>query len=287
MIKRTLLAGVLVAATATFAVAQQPATIVLKSGERVSGTLTYKGTASVDLNVNGQDRMIPFDDIAIVAFVPGDPSAAELGQLPQTDNVPELQRHMIVLRNGQTVKGKLWGFGPDGNTVTIDEDPSGQRREYNSSDVARVYLSGTGARSVYNNVLSNGAAPVPVATSGQAAGQTVIVNANQPWTATNVTVKKGDRLAFMTTGQVQVAPGAAATPDGFAGDTGSRSAYPVSTMPAGGLIARVGTSAPFPIGANTQPITMPEDGALWLGVNDNNFGDNSGAFSVVITRASR
>ena len=55
-------------------------------------------------------------------------------------------------------------------------------------------------------------------------------------------------------------------------------------MPVGGLIGRVGNSAPFPIGSNTQPIRMPATGALMLGVNDNELGDNSGFFSVVITR---
>ncbi len=55
-------------------------------------------------------------------------------------------------------------------------------------------------------------------------------------------------------------------------------------MPAGGLIGKVGNSAPFPIGSNSQPITMPADGRLMLGVNDNEIGDNSGAFSVVVTK---
>jgi hypothetical protein len=55
-------------------------------------------------------------------------------------------------------------------------------------------------------------------------------------------------------------------------------------MPVGGLIGKVGNSAPFPIGSNTQPIVMPADGVLMLGVNDNQLGDNSGAFSVMIAK---
>lgn len=286
MIRRILLTGVLVAAATTFAVAQQAATLVLKDGQRVSGLLTYKGTAYVNMNVNGQDRMFPFDDIAIVAFQPGDPSAAELGQLPESDNVPELQRHMVVMRNGTIVKGKLWGFGPNGDTVTVDVSPGGQRTPYNSNDVARVYLSGPGARQVYHNVLSGSPSTVGTVGQGAATGQ-ITVNANQPWTVTNITVKKGDRVMFTTSGQVQVASGATASPDGFAGDTGARSSYPVPSMPAGGLIGRVGNSAPFAIGANTQPITMPAAGTLMLGVNDSNFSDNSGSFQVSVSRSSR
>ena len=55
-------------------------------------------------------------------------------------------------------------------------------------------------------------------------------------------------------------------------------------MPVGGLIARVDTGQAFPIGSNSQPITMPANGRLYLGINDDEFGDNSGAFTVVINR---
>jgi hypothetical protein len=51
------------------------------------------------------------------------------------------------------------------------------------------------------------------------------------------------------------------------------------------LIGKVGNSAPFPIGSNTQPIVMPADGRLMLGVNDNDWSDNSGFFSVVVTKS--
>jgi len=50
------------------------------------------------------------------------------------------------------------------------------------------------------------------------------------------------------------------------------------------LIGKVGAMAPFPIGSNTQPIVMPADGRLMLGVNDNELGDNSGFFSVTVTK---
>ena len=55
-------------------------------------------------------------------------------------------------------------------------------------------------------------------------------------------------------------------------------------MPVGGLIAKVGNTAPFPIGSNTQPIVMPADGRLMLGVNDNELGDNSGYFTVAVNK---
>jgi hypothetical protein len=56
-----------------------------------------------------------------------------------------------------------------------------------------------------------------------------------------------------------------------------------SPMPqhfAGALIAKIGNSAPFPIGDNTAPITMPANGILYLGVNDDEVSDNRGEFIV-------
>ena len=46
-------------------------------------------------------------------------------------------------------------------------------------------------------------------------------------------------------------------------------------MPVGGLIGRVGNSRPFPIGSNSQPITMPENGRLYLGINDEEVGHSA------------
>ena len=60
--------------------------------------------------------------------------------------------------------------------------------------------------------------------------------------------------------------------------------YPMATMGVGGLIGRIGNGPVFPIGANRNPITMPADGRLMLGVNDDVYGDNAGAFLVTVTR---
>jgi hypothetical protein len=63
--------------------------------------------------------------------------------------------------------------------------------------------------------------------------------------------------------------------------------YAVSNAPAGALIARIGNGAAFLIGGNNQPITMPANGRLSLGVNDDHFADNSGTYSVSISRLGR
>jgi len=282
MIRRVLVATVLTACTAAVAFGQQNATFVLSNGQRVSGALSYEG--GNDFKLNGQ--AYPQSDVAIIAFVPGDPSTAELAQLAPGRNPSELQRNMIVMRDGSVSFGKLYSISADGRTVTINTTAT-DRRDIPSDNIARIYINGSAARRVYNfQRAPGGAAAAAVATTGAVPGA-IAVNANTPWTDTGMTVKKGDRIAFQSTGQVSIAPGATANADGFSGDTGPRNTYPVPVMPAGGLIGRVGNSAAFPIGSNAQPITMPSDGRLYLGVNDSNFSDNSGTFSVTMIRQGR
>ena len=110
------------------------------------------------------------------------------------------------------------------------------------------------------------------------------MNANEGWTPTGVRVAKGQRVAFSTTGQIQVStdPGSTAGPDGNPG-VPAGGGVPVPAMPVGGLIARVGDGPAFPIGSNREPIVMPAAGQLMLGVNDGHVGDNRGAFAVTLS----
>jgi len=277
MIKRTLLATVLAVGASGVAFAQQNATFVLVDGQHLSGTMSYSGGNDLKLNINGQERSIPQSDIAVVAFDAATPSPTELSQI--TEGATELERNTIVLRDGSVVHGKLYNLSADGRMVTINTT-STDRRDIPSDSIARIYMNAGAARRVYA-----GAAPQAVATSGSVAPGAISVNANQPWTDTGITVKKGDRVSFQSSGTVTVAPGSApVTPDGLADPAAARGRLPVQQMPIGGLIFRVGNGAPSPVGSNAQPITMPADGRLYLGVNDDQFGDNTGAFNVTIVR---
>jgi hypothetical protein len=103
--------------------------------------------------------------------------------------------------------------------------------------------------------------------------------------ATPLRVQRGDRVVFNVTGQVQLSSDASDVAQS-AGSLKQRRA-PNSPLPqnlAGALIARVGNSAPFPIGNVTTPVTMPADGQLYLRVNDDEVGDNSGEFIVKLNR---
>jgi len=317
MIRRLIASCMLTACAAGVAFAAHPATFILRNGDRVSGELTYKGGTSYTLN--GQDYAS--DNIALIEFVPGDPPAAELSQIPTVDNNPsEHERHVFVTRSGEVIFGKIYSISPDGNSITYDRREGG-RQNIATDQLARVYVNPAGARQVYNNVMR---AASPVATTGAVPGG-ISVNANQPWTDTGLTVNKGERISFVSSGTIQIGSGTVqadpgtngrdrsrrgdqrgdqrsdqrgdqrsdqrgdqrggltATTDGSPSASVSR-ANPVPEMATGGLIGRVGNSAAFPIGSNQQPITMPATGRLYLGINDDVVADNSGAFSVSVRR---
>ena len=101
---------------------------------------------------------------------------------------------------------------------------------------------------------------------------------------TGLTVNQGDRVAFNASGQIQWGQNATqtATPDGHPAER--RATYPDPTVPVGALLGKIGNSAPFGIGMQTQPLVMPASGRLMLGINDNELGDNSGFFSVVVAK---
>jgi hypothetical protein len=256
------------------ALANHPATFVLRNGDRVSGELSYKGGTSYTLN--GRDY--PSRDIALIEFVPGEPSAAELNAIPTVDNNPsEHERHVFVTRNGEIIFGKIYHISADGNTITFDRREGG-RHDISADDLARVYVNPAGARSVYNRIV---AANAPVGTSGAAI--TIRVPANQAWTDTGITVNQGDRVSFQASGEITYgrSPGQTATPDGGAD---RRANYPDPSVPVGALIGKVGKSAPFGIGTQGQPLGMPASGRLMIGVNDNELADNGGFFTVVVVK---
>jgi hypothetical protein len=130
------------------------------------------------------------------------------------------------------------------------------------------------------------AAPTPTHAAAPAGGITVY--GNQPWTSTGITVTRGERIAFSGSGDIMIAANASSGVGGSPAVTSPTIRYPVANAPVGALIARIGTrGAPFAIGPNTQPIEMPAGGPLMLGINDDHFEDNSGTYTVALTRLGR
>jgi hypothetical protein len=272
-------------------------TFVMKNGERIAGTFSYNHTDHYQLIVNGRERDFPSDDIAMVAFVAGDPSEREISMLPDSENPPELDRHTLVLRSGEAIRGKIYDFRDGTLIMDIRAD---DRRTYKFGDIARLYISAPGARAVFKASEPRSRTPdARIADQIQrggvrrggggdvVAGQTRIrVEGNVAWTDTGILVNTNDQVRFTATGEVKIDAGNMAGPAGRAGAS-SREVYPVRNTAPGALIGRVGDGRPFAIGSNTEPIVMPASGTLFLGINDNHVPDNGGAFEVRVQRTVR
>ena len=286
-----LIAAFGVAAAATV-VAATDVTFVMKNGQRMSGAFVYHHDANYNLIINGQERVIPSDDIALIEFVPGDPPAGEIAALSTDGNPPEHDRHMLAFRDGRTLRGKIYDF--QGDRILIDaRDGSGQitRQTYSMGEVARLYVSAPASRDLFPDTgrdrfqgrgrgRARGQQDLPQPTN--VSGPTVRVDARSAWTDTGIDVRRGDQVSFSTTGEIMIDPRIRTGADGT--QSVGTPDIPVRTLGVGGLIGRVGKSEAFAIGANTQSITMPASGRLFLGVNDNRFNDNSGFFNVTIRR---
>jgi hypothetical protein len=117
------------------AFAQQSATLLTKSGERISGELVDMGGSDFTMRVNGQERRVAIGDVAVLDFggTAQNLPAEELDRLAAGQNV-------IVLKNGQSFEGKLYDVG--GTTpLRITFTTGGQQRDFTSTEVGRIYLS--------------------------------------------------------------------------------------------------------------------------------------------------
>jgi hypothetical protein len=250
------------------AYAQDSATLTLRSGEKVSGALVDLGGVGYTIRVNGAERQIPQNDVAVIDFTGAAMSDADWAKFTGSS--------VVVLRNGQTVNGSLYDIGgtsPLKLTVrTTDGD-----REIASTEVARIIISKP------DNVVGTTGVTPAAAPSTPAVPGAITVQANQPWTNTGISVRKGSRVTFTTTGEIQLSDDA----NDIATASGAKSARyaanaPLKNVLAGALIGRIGPSGqPFAIGDNAT-ITAPAAGVLYLGINDDGFPDNRGNFQVVI-----
>jgi hypothetical protein len=281
MFRRILALTILTAAVAgTAAIAQYPVTFLMRNGERNVGNLTYKGAA--DYTLNGRD--VSARDVAVIAFVPNDPSPQEVNRIPTVDNNPnELERHVFVTRDGQMTFGKLYRFSPDGRTITYDRREGG-RVDVPADQMARIYINPAAARVVYGPILAALGGPSTQPGSVGTSGATVTVPGNQQWTPTGFVVRRGETIRVNAGGEVNWSGEAAdrAIPAGALSRRKS-GAPPVGEAPGGALVGRVDNGNPFLIGSQGS-VRMPANGQLFLGSNDDVVADNTGQFTVTLSR---
>jgi hypothetical protein len=276
------LALVMVSAQAAFA--QEQVTIVRRNSEHISGRfedwVRQTDTVSVRVSPNDQRRM-GMGDILVID-VGGDGNNLPANEVQAAQGA----EHILVTRRGDVMTGRLVNIeGGQGSaqpneprSVTFRAGGGEQRLKF--AEVARIYMGNYPRRAT--------AAPAPAPAPPAAVPEgSVRVLANQQWTATNMMIRRGDRVLFTPDGEIQLSGEAddkASASGSLKGRTAANS--PMPSVLAGALIGRIGNGAPFAIGSQSLPLPMPGDGPLWLGINDDPVSDNSGALivRVIVTR---
>jgi hypothetical protein len=273
------LAAAVAIPSVSFAQHEHKATVLLRNGDRVTGSLEDVENNTVFVRVSLHDqRKLAVRDVALIDLVGG------ASGLPETElSVARGSAHLALLRGGDSIQGTFVDIrggetGHEGEPHTlIFRTTNGEERRVPLDNVSRVYFGNFPASTTADNSPSAAVPPGAVRVPG-----------NATWVATPLTVRKGDTVTFNVTGQVQLSS------DGndvarAAGSLNQRRAAgsPLPQNFAGALIARVGNSQPFPIGDVSTPVTMPADGQLYLGINDDEVSDNRGEFIVQLTRNRR
>lgn len=111
----------------------------------------------------------------------------------------------------------------------------------------------------------------------------IMLNAGTRWMDTGITVRIGQEILFSASGSIYIDKDTQVFQDGQM-PLNVNAGKPLPNQPTGAIIAKIGTKRvePFYVGADKAPFQMSQKGNLFLGINDFDFSDNSGAFEVTI-----
>ena len=288
MIRRFIVAAAIALFGVSVAASYTDVTFVMKSGVRVHGTFAYNHTDHYQIVVNGRERDYPSDDIAFIVFAGSEPSSEEVNRLPASADPPELERHTIVLRSGEMIRGKIYDF--QGDRIIMDMGPN-DRRTFSMNDTARLYISAPGSRALYANANAQANANPNSAVQGGRrggavgrGGVTINVPGSSCWVDTGINVVANQLVSFAGSGQITTSVDANDIAE-VAGSKMGRMAGNNAPLPnslLGALVGRIDNNVAFGIGNMTQALNMPQSGRLWIGINDSVCADNTGAFRVTI-----
>ena len=106
-------------------------------------------------------------------------------------------------------------------------------------------------------------------------------NTSNGWTNTGLVVRRGQRLRITATGRVSLGAGRSSTPAGL--PTLPDRDKLMRNEPTGGIIGVIGDdNDDFIFVGNRRDFIAQRDGVLFLGVNEGNLADNTGAYDAVI-----
>ena len=220
----------------------------------------------------------------------------------------------IRLKDGSVIRGQVVGFRDQQFTVLVGTGSRGRRSRITlyMEDVESVEFDSAGATETANaggndsgmnttatqpaqtNPAESRPAPATVASnppvSTPSAGSPAFFpinvrvradNAANGWTNTGLVVRRGQRLRISASGRVLLGGGRYSTPTGLPNDPGTDKL--MRNEPTGGLVAVIGDdNDDFIFIGSRREFTAQRDGVLFLGVNEGNLANNSGAYDAVV-----
>lgn len=161
--------------------------------------------------------------------------------------------------------------------------PTTPRTGANSGGLSQV-INSQPVTSAPRNTESNAARSVQNTSSGKFFSVPVKVLADATangWTNTGIVVRKGQRIRVSANGRVSLGEGRFATPAGVGSISDAQRL--MKTEPTGALIAVIGDdNNEFVFIGSNREFTAQRDGTLFLGINEGNLDDNSGAFDAMV-----
>lgn len=110
----------------------------------------------------------------------------------------------------------------------------------------------------------------------------IILDAGQKWVDTGIEVRIGKDVLFTASGSIYIDKDTKVFQNGEL-TLHPNNKKPIPNQPTGAVIARVGKRGePFYVGNDKAPFQITQKGNLFIGINDFDFTDNSGKFTVTV-----
>ena len=218
----------------------------------------------------------------------------------------------IRLKEGSVIRGQIVSFKNEQFTIMVGSGTRGRKSQITVyvEDVESIEFDNTGNTSTSqpdstnnntqptyqppttqpanNQPTNNSSSSQPPATSTSSNPSFFQINvrvradnASNGWTNSGLVVRRGQRLKISASGRVSLGLNRFSTADGLANITDRDKL--MRNSPTGGLIAVIGDdNDDFIFIGRGHDFVAQKDGVLFLGVNEGNLADNTGAFDVVI-----
>jgi hypothetical protein len=203
----------------------------------------------------------------------------------------------IRMKDGTVIRGEIVGFKDQQFTVLIGSGAKNRRskvsiyiEDVDTIEFDKAVVADNGSRNddpppINNNggkpaSNNNGGNTVP-ARYLSIRSKVAADNTNNGWTNTGIVLRRGQKVRISANGTITVSRGVNATPAGLPSVRDTRKLMPNEAT--GGLIAVIGDdNDDFVFIGRNREFVAQRDGVLFLGINEDNLNDNTGAFDASI-----